>query len=220
MPALAVAAAVTTRLRIGALVWANDYKHPVVLAKELATLDVLSDGRLEVGLGAGWMRTDYEQAGMAYDSPGVRISRLEEALDVIERRVRARIRSTSTASTTGSPATTGSPSRCRPGRQLLLGGGAKRMLSLAARRADIVGVNGSLHEGAIGMGAIQSMSAEAVDEKLGWVRAAAGDRFDDARAERPGVHGQRHRRPPGRRREHRRHARHRARRGSWSRRSR
>ncbi len=177
-PALAVAAAVTTRLRIGALVLANDYRHPVVLAKELATLDVLSDGRLEVGVGAGWMRTDYDQAGIAYDSPGVRISRLEEALDVIEGAFgpgafdldgeHYRI--------TGYDA---QPKPVQATPKLLLGGGAKRMLSLAARRADIVGINGSLHEGAVGMGAIQSMSAEAVDEKLAWVRAAAGDRFDD-----------------------------------------
>ena len=79
MPALSAAAAVTTTLRIGALVFDNDYKHPVVLAKELATLDVLSGGRVEIGLGAGWMESDYRAAGMPYDRPGVRIDRFEEA---------------------------------------------------------------------------------------------------------------------------------------------
>ncbi len=177
MPALAVAAAVTTRLRIGALVFANDYKHPVVLAKELATLDVLSGGRVEVGLGAGWMRTDYEQSGISYDSPGTRIARLEESLEVIKRAFGAepfdfagehyRI--------TGY---NGFPKPVQQPPPLLLGGGAKRMLSLAAREADIIGINGSLHEGVIGQGAIETMTAESVDQKLAWVREAAGDRFD------------------------------------------
>jgi probable F420-dependent oxidoreductase len=177
MPALAVAAAATTRLRIGALVFDNDYKHPVVLAKELATLDLLSGGRLEVGLGAGWMRSDYEQSGIPYDPPGTRIARLEEGLAVIKGAFgpdafdfageHYRI--------TGY---NGLPKPVQPRPPLLLGGGARRMLSLAAREADIVGINGSLHEGVIGQGAIQSMTAEAVDQKLAWVREAAGDRFD------------------------------------------
>ena len=84
VPALMAAAAATERLRIGALVFDNDYKHPVVLAKELATMDVLSDGRLEIGIGAGWMASDYEASGIAYDPPGVRIDRFEEALAVIK----------------------------------------------------------------------------------------------------------------------------------------
>ena len=70
VPALQCAADATSTLRLGALVYDNDYKHPVVLAKELATMDVLSDGRVEVGLGAGWMVSDYEQSGIPYDSPG------------------------------------------------------------------------------------------------------------------------------------------------------
>ena len=84
MPALSAAAAVTTTLRIGALVFDNDYKHPAVLAKELATQDVLSGGRVEIGLGAGWMETDYRSIGMAYDRPGVRIDRFEEGIAVIK----------------------------------------------------------------------------------------------------------------------------------------
>ena len=75
VPALMTAANVTTDLRIGALVWDNDYKHPAVLAKELATMDVLSDGRLELGIGAGWMISDYEQMGMTYDPAKIRIDR-------------------------------------------------------------------------------------------------------------------------------------------------
>src|SRR6478736_4839612 len=80
MVALPFAAAATTTLRVGMLVLGNDYKHPAVVAKEAATLDVLSDGRLEFGLGAGWMTADYEALGMTYDRPGVRIDRLAEAL--------------------------------------------------------------------------------------------------------------------------------------------
>src|SRR5713101_6317456 len=84
LTALATVAAVTRTLRIGSLVFANDYRHPVVLAKEVATLDVLSDGRFELGLGAGFSRAEYEQAGMSFDTAGVRIGRLEEAIHVIK----------------------------------------------------------------------------------------------------------------------------------------
>src|SRR5580692_4738671 len=75
VPALMAAADATTSLRIGALVFDNDYRHPLILAKEAATLDLLSDGRLELGLGAGWMRSDYEESGIAYDAPAVRVDR-------------------------------------------------------------------------------------------------------------------------------------------------
>src|SRR5205823_3759411 len=80
----AFAAAATDTLRVGMLVLGNDYKHPAVVAKEAATLDVLSGGRLEFGLGAGWMTSDYTALGLPYDSPGTRIARLEEALAVVK----------------------------------------------------------------------------------------------------------------------------------------
>lgn len=83
VPALMAAADATTTLRVGALVFDNDYKHPVILAKELATLDLLSDGRTEIGLGAGWMISDYEEAGIQYDSPKVRIDRFIEGMAII-----------------------------------------------------------------------------------------------------------------------------------------
>ena len=84
VPALAAVAAATTTLRMGALVFCNDYRHPFVLAKEAATLDVLSDGRLELSLGAGWMRSDYDEAGLPYDHPAVRVDRFEEAVKVVQ----------------------------------------------------------------------------------------------------------------------------------------
>src|SRR5438874_12752057 len=83
LAALMAAADATTKLRVGSLVFDNDYRHPIVLAKEAATLDLLSDGRFELGIGAGWLASDYEQAGIPYDSAGTRIERLEEAVAVI-----------------------------------------------------------------------------------------------------------------------------------------
>src|SRR4051812_164165 len=85
MPALMAVADATTTLRMGSLVFDNDYKHPVVLAKEAATLDLLSDGRLEFGLGAGWLQKEYDQAGIRFDPPGVRIERMVESLGIIKR---------------------------------------------------------------------------------------------------------------------------------------
>jgi len=82
--ALTAAACATTTLRVGCLVIDNDYRHPVVLAKEAATLDLLSGGRFELGLGAGFMKTEYDKAGIAFDAPGIRVSRLAEAIDVLK----------------------------------------------------------------------------------------------------------------------------------------
>src|SRR5439155_15822832 len=84
IPALMAAADATTEVRVGSLVLDNDFKHPLVLAKEAATIDVLSNGRLELGLGAGWMITDYDDSGIPYDSPGVRVDRFEEAVAVFK----------------------------------------------------------------------------------------------------------------------------------------
>ncbi|MBA3289764.1 MAG: TIGR03621 family F420-dependent LLM class oxidoreductase [Acidimicrobiia bacterium] len=179
MPALAVVAAATERVRIGALVFDNDYRHPVVLAKELATLDVLSGGRVDIGLGAGWMESDYTSAGIPYDRPGVRIDRFEEGLAVIKG-----------AMGDGAFSIEGQHYRItdydgqpkplqRPHPTVLIGGGGRRMLGIAAREADIVGINGSLHAGVVGPEAIATMTFEAVVERLNWVRQAAGDRVGD-----------------------------------------
>jgi probable F420-dependent oxidoreductase len=177
VPALMTAADATTTLRVGALVWDNDYKHPVVLAKELATMDVLSDGRLEIGLGAGWMITDYEQAGIAYDSAGVRIDRFVEGLGIIKGAMGGETFSHSGTHYTitgydGTPKPVQGP--CPP---ILIGGGGKRVLTIAAQQADIVGINGTMHAGVIGPDAIATMTSEAVDDKVAIVRAAAGERL-------------------------------------------
>lgn len=178
VPALMAAAAATTTLRVGTLVFANDYRHPVMLAKECATLDLLTDGRLELGLGAGWMRTDYDGAGMAYDRPGTRIARMAEALDILDglfadgpftyEGTHYRV-----SGLEGTPKPVQQP---RP--PVLIGGGGPKVLALAGRRADIVGINVDLSAGAITAEAGRSAAPASIDEKLRWVRDAAGDRFD------------------------------------------
>ena len=176
--ALTVAAEATTTLNVGALVFDNDYRHPVVLAKEIATLDLVSGGRVEFGLGAGWLRTDYDQAGLPYDEPAVRIDRLEEAIEIYSQLWRGSAKFTGehyqVADAVGypTPASTGGP-------KLVIGGGGRRVLSLAARHADIVGVNPSLRSGAVDAATAKSAVAELYDERIGWVREAAGGRFDD-----------------------------------------
>lgn len=178
VPALVAAAAATTDLRVGALVWDNDYKHPLVLAKELATMDVLSDGRLEIGLGAGWMIADYEQSGIPYDSAKVRIDRFVEGLHVIKG-----LMADEPLTHHGTHYTiTGHNGRPKPVQRpcppILIGGGGKRVLGIAAREADIVGINATMSAGVIGPDAFTTMTAEAVDEKVAIVREAAGARFD------------------------------------------
>jgi probable F420-dependent oxidoreductase len=180
VPALAAVAAATTSLRMGALVFCNDYRHPVVLAKEAATLDVLSDGRFELSLGAGWMRTDYDQAGIPYDHPAVRVARFEEAVKIVQGLLRA-----------DGPfnfhgehyevlghALAPVPVQ-KPGPPLIIGGGGKRVLSFAARHADIVSVIVNLREGTGGVETAADATPERTRTKVGWVREAAGDRFDD-----------------------------------------
>ncbi len=179
VPALAAAAAATTTLRVGALVFGNDYRHPCVLAKEAATLDVLSQGRFELSLGAGWMRTDYEQAGMAYDEPPVRVDRFEEAVLVIQGLLR----------TEGPFSFDGTHYRVsehtlwprpvqQPGPPLIIGGGGKRVLSFAARHADIVSINVNLAAGTGGAETAPNATPERTREKVAWVKEAAGERFD------------------------------------------
>ncbi|MBK5332597.1 MAG: TIGR03621 family F420-dependent LLM class oxidoreductase [Ilumatobacteraceae bacterium] len=177
VPALMAAAAATQTLRVGALVWDNDYKHPIVLAKELATIDMLSGGRLEIGLGAGWLATDYEKSGITYDSNKVRVDRFEEGLAVIKAAMSGEAFSFdgshySINDFTGTPRPVQSP--CPP---ILVGGGGKRVLSIAARAADIIGINGTLAAGVIGPEAIATMTAAAVDQKVEIVHAAAGPRL-------------------------------------------
>ena len=177
-PALAAAAAATTTLRLSTFVYGNDYRHPVMVAKEVATLDVLSGGRMDLGLGAGWKRVDYVEAGMDYDPPGVRIERMVESLQII-----CRLFEDGPVTFEGEHYTIrgleGLPKPVQSPVPVAIGGGGRRMLRLAARHADIVGVNANLRSGEIGLDAMNDvLGADRFDAKLEWVREAAGDRFD------------------------------------------
>ena len=179
VPAIMAAADATTTLRVGALVLCTDYTHPVVIAKQATTIDLLSDGRFELGLGAGWMTTDYTQAGIALDSAGTRIDRMGEALAVIHE-----LWSPGPCTFDGHhyqvhgldglPKPVQSP---RP--PVLVGGGGKRVLSLAAAQADIVGLNIDLRRGVIDAGSGPNATEDATAQKLSWVREAAGPRFGE-----------------------------------------
>jgi probable F420-dependent oxidoreductase len=176
VPALMAAADATTELKVGALVFDNDFKHPVVLAKELATIDVLSGGRLEVGIGAGWMKSDYDQSGIAMDRPGVRVSRMEEGIAVLKGCF-----ASGPYSFTGEhyaiDGYDGLPKPLQSPPPFLIGGGAKRVLSIAAREAQIVGINPSIHSGQVDAAAAQNGAAAETDQKLQWVKDAAGEGY-------------------------------------------
>lgn len=175
LPALAMAAEHTS-LRVGTLVLANDFRHPAVLAKEAATVDLLTEGRLELGIGTGWDETDYNAAGIDRARPKVQVDRFEEAIQVLQGlwgpgpldlegfHYQVHL--------DGKP----EPGEGRP--TLLIGGGGRRMLGIAARHADIVGISAGeittvneLRDGLVRAG-------DLLDEKLGWIRAAAGERLD------------------------------------------
>jgi probable F420-dependent oxidoreductase len=174
--AMATAAAVTTRLRIGGFVFANDFRHPLVLAREAATLDLLSNGRLELGLGAGWRTADYRQLGIPYDAPGRRIDRLVEATGLVKRLLAGE-----TVTHAGPHYRLGA-AQVRPGPvqqphpPILMGGGGPRMLRLAAREADIVGFIPQFSTR--GRPIWTDVTEGALDRKVSVVRTAAGDHFD------------------------------------------
>jgi probable F420-dependent oxidoreductase len=183
LTAMTAAAMVTRQLRVGCRVFCVDYHHPVVLAKELATLDMLSGGRVEVGLGAGWVTAEYEGLGIAMDRPGVRIERLAETVELLK------------AQWSGLPLAvegtyvraSGFAGRPLPVQQphppLFIGGGAPRVLRLAGRLADIVSINFNNAAGKLGAASVASSTREATAEKIGWIREGAGDRFGDIELE-------------------------------------
>jgi len=175
--ALQAAAAATRSLRVGTIVLDNDFRHPALLAKDAATLDVMTDGRFELGIGAGWMAEDYRASGIPFDPPGTRVARLEEAIQIIK------------SFFAGGPVTfhgehyhvDGLEAYPRPIQQprppILIAGSRPRMLRLAAREADIVGVEDhQFAERATGAATIHAARAE---DQIEIVRAAAGDRISD-----------------------------------------
>jgi probable F420-dependent oxidoreductase len=174
--AAAMAAAdATTSLRVGWLVLANDFRNPVLLAQEAATIDVLSGGRLELGIGTGWLRSDYAAMGTPYEPPGVRVDRLGEAIPLIKRLLGP-----------GAVTHTGEHYSIkdldlmpkplqRPHPPFLVGGAGRRMLSLAALEADIVSLDFATT--AQGTKDLASNTPDAIDRRVAWIRQAAGDRF-------------------------------------------
>jgi len=183
VPAMAMAAEATTRLRIGCRVFCVDYRQPVMLAKEAATLDLLSDGRLELGLGAGWLAGEYEAAGIRFDPAPERIARLGEVARAVK------------AFCSGQPLELDGPNVRwqgfrgaplpvqRPHPPILIGGGSRKVLELAAREAQIVSLNFNNRAGVIGPDGVRSATAAATDRKLAWIRDAAGPRFPELELE-------------------------------------
>ena len=179
LTALATAAAVTEHLHVGTLVFSNDFRHPAFLAKEAATLDALSGGRFELGIGAGWLRSEYEAAGLELDRAGVRIDRLEESLQLLRGLLggeRANFRgdhySVDGIENFPGPVQPGGP-------PLLVGGGKPRMLRLAGKHADIVSIlTTSVASGVVEDSPDERLPAE-VERKLGWIREGAGERYPE-----------------------------------------
>jgi probable F420-dependent oxidoreductase len=179
LTAMAAAVTATTTLKVAPLVLDCDFRHPGIVSRELATIDLLSEGRIEVGLGAGWKRVDYTQTGIPMDRPGIRVDRMIEHAKVLR------------ALWSGAPVDfsgehyeitglVGSPAPHTPGGPpVIIGGGAPRVLRFAGEFADIVGVNPSIHSGEIDTDAARDAQADRIDQKLEWVREGAGDRFDD-----------------------------------------
>jgi probable F420-dependent oxidoreductase len=174
--ALSAAAAATTRLRVGAFVFANDYRHLLILAREAASLDLLSNGRLEIGLGAGWKTSDYRQLGMEYNPASKRIDRLAEATPLIKRLLAGETVTHRGEHYQLDRASVGVEPVQKPRPPLAIGAGGPRMLELAAREADIVGLvpgfdaHGRIH--------LRQATESATARKIALIRDAAGDRFE------------------------------------------
>ena len=176
IPALADAAAATTRLRVGTLVINNDLRHPALLARDIASLDIISGGRVELGVGGGWATSEYEALGLGFDEPATRVARLSEAIGIIratwsgdvvdETGAHYRVRGLR-----GTPRPTQ-----RPGPPILVAGGGPVVSRIAGRQADIVGVHLRMRRDGSGEDWSTGTLA-ATRERVGWIRQAAGDRL-------------------------------------------
>ncbi len=175
--ALASAAAVTTRLRVGTLVLSNDFRHPVIVAHEAASLHHLSGGRFELGIGAGWYQPEYDAAGIPFEPAGRRIDRLEEALAVIS----GLLAGSQVNHAGNSYRISGLDLSVIPGLRgrprLLIGAGGPRMLAVAARHADVVGLLPAPIKGSVDSDDPSDRLPPALDRKIAVLRSAAADRF-------------------------------------------
>jgi probable F420-dependent oxidoreductase len=172
-----VAAAQATSLRIGTLVLNTDLRHPAVLAQELATVDAMTDGRLEIGIGAGWNRPEYEAAGISFDPPPERVRRMKATFRILSQALsEGRIDHEADAAYPAIHQVDLPTSVQRPHPPFMVGGGGPKLLAFAAREAEIIGIDPrSLPRGGSDP---TDITAAAVDRKIGWIREAAGDRWD------------------------------------------
>lgn len=175
---LMAAAMATTTLRVGGFVFDNDFRHPAVLAKSAATIDVLSGGRFELGIGAGWLKEEYDQTGIPFDSAPVRIDRMVEAVHLIKK-IFGEEPPVSFAGEHYTVTDLVCPPRPvqQPHPPIMIGGGGKRLLTVAAREADIVGITTRARPD--GSKDTTDLTAAATDRKIAWVKEAAGARFPD-----------------------------------------
>lgn len=177
LAALGALSQATERIRLGTSVLANGFRHPVVLAKELATIDVLSRGRLEVGIGAGWKQDEYQAAGLTYDRPGVRLAQLDEALTILDVLLRGQ-QCTFQGKYYQVDGVKGTPRpRQGPRPPLCTGGGGPKMLRLAAKHADVISVVPVTSKN--GKGLLSSITLDKTLEKVKVIQEAAGERFAD-----------------------------------------
>jgi probable F420-dependent oxidoreductase len=161
-----------------------DYHHPAVLAKELATLDYLSDGRLEIGLGAGWVASEYAAMGLPMDDAPTRIARLAEYVDFVKTYFTGETLAATNGANISAAGYKGQPVPVQqPRPPIIIGGGARRVLTYAGQEADIVSFNFNNRAGVVGPDGVQSSSASAMDDKVAWVRDGAGQRFGDIELE-------------------------------------
>ena len=171
-------AAEATSLRIGTLVLNNDLRHPTVLAQELATLDAMTDGRLEIGLGAGWNRPEYEAAGLRFDPPRDRLRRMQASLRMIRQALQDGRIDHEPDDAYPAIHQSGLPTSVqRPHPPFLVGGGGPKLLAFAAREADIIGIDPRSLPG--GGGDPTDITGAAIERKVRWIREAAGDRWAD-----------------------------------------
>ena len=178
MPALTALAMSTTSIRLGPMVLANDWRNPLLVAREAATLDWLSNGRLELGIGAGWLTTDYEQLGIAYDRPGVRVERMMEALMLIRDLLSGeRVNHSGPHYRLTNASCFPRPVQ-RPHPPLVVGGGSQRLLTFAGQLADVINVHTNLGaEQVVGDQSRADISSEAARRRFDWVREGAGSRL-------------------------------------------
>ena len=177
MPALVSAAEATKTLRVGTNVLNNDLRHPVLVAREAATVDVLTDGRLQLGLGAGHMKSEYDQTGLGFDRGGTRVERLGEAVTIVKGLLKGeQVTFAGRHYRVTSHKIHPLPVQ-QPHPPILIGGNGPRLLTLAAKEADIVGLSGiTFRRGGVEPD-LSAWKAVGVDERVRLVREAAGDRY-------------------------------------------